>query len=196
LAASGEWFNAIAAVTGEGGYYGNLGEWEAGLAPRLVYGYSYSCRRSSQAFSYSNRPSQNTMAFTAEEKQDVTLFYGGIDPSAAYRDRFALVRPEYLPRFTEQIEEAYGFDLHPEKSQTIYADGQVLATNVKLPIHEAELVEFDIPKESIADGRLVIAFEKSAGVGEGPRSWIEVWRNANGGGTHVSEAWLMKKDRG
>ena len=83
-----------------------------------------------------------------------------------------------------------------QKSQTIYAGDQLLAEEVELPERVSEFFTFDIPKGAIdTQGRLRIQFKKGKGVAAGPRVEREIWRNAGGWGTLVSEAWLMRKDR-
>ncbi|MFH1739705.1 MAG: DUF4838 domain-containing protein [bacterium] len=170
---------------GQGGYYDNFGEWEDDLAPHLAFGYNYSCRHSPNAFSYTNRLSQNTMVFTQNEPNGVTIEYHDLDRDAEYRIRLSLVRPEYLARFAF---------MQPQTTESIYADDYCLAQDMELPIHKAEFFEFDIPKKATSDGTLTIQFRKTKGVGEGPVPIVEQWKNTYGWGTLVSEAWLMKKN--
>ncbi len=169
---------------GEGGFYDNFGEWKEGRAPHLAFGFDYCCRLSAQAFSLSNHPSQNSMVFTTDEPQGVTIQYDDLDKKAAYKIRFSLVRPEYLPRYA---------GLQPQKTESIYADDHCLAEDLELPMHEAEMFEFDIPRQATSDGELTIQFRKSAGVAEGRLPIVEQWKNTNGWSTLVSEAWLIRK---
>jgi hypothetical protein len=64
---------------------------------------------------------------------------------------------------------------------------------VELPEWDAKSLEYDLPEEATRDGRLQLRLEKSAGVGEGTPSQVEVWRNTGGWGTLVSEVWLIKR---
>jgi hypothetical protein len=163
---------------GEGGFYDDAGD--PARSPHLVYGWPYG----DGEFSGANRPSQRTAAFTTDERQGVAFEYDGLDPNAQYRARFTLVRPRYLPRFGK-------FQL--QKSESIYADDIALVKDLELPEYESQFFEYDVPREATKDGHLKLWFEKSAGVGEGPRPEVTVWRNTGGWGTLVSEVWLMKK---
>lgn len=163
---------------GPGGFYDDAGD--PARSPHLVYGWPYCDGEIAGA----NRPSQRSMAFTAEEPQGVTFAYRGLERGAAYRLRAALVRPYYEPRFAAtQI----------QKSESIYADDICLTRDLALPEFESGLFEFDVPPECTRDGKLTIRFEKSPGVGEGTPSQVALWRNCGGWGTLVSDIWLMKK---
>jgi len=73
---------------------------------------------------------ERKLAFPADDglhgrqPRGVTFRYTGLDSKARYRVRFAFVRPRFLARYAM---------LHPEKSQSIYADGKLLAANVEVP---------------------------------------------------------------
>ena len=169
---------------GVGGFYDNCGTLDR--CPNVVNGYPYDHGQPyvpGMLFE-KNRPSQRTMHFTQDEKQGVTLHYRGLDPSAAYRIRFTLVRPWYQERYAERMK---------QKSETIYADDRVLARDVELPLQMSDFFTYDIPQETTRDGELVIRFEKSPGTATGDRVTVEQWRNTGGWGTLLSEAWLMKK---
>ena len=71
---------------------------------------------------------------------------------------------------------------------------QVLARNLEVPERASDFFTFDIPREAIRDGELVIRFERGADVAGGSRLEREVWRNTGGWGTIASEAWLMKRN--
>ncbi len=163
---------------GAGGFYDDAGD--PARSPHLTHGWPYG---GDEGVSSVNRPSQRTLAFTAEGQQGVTFEYHGLDAAAQYRVRFTLVRPTFLPRFAIR---------QPQKTESIFADGHCLARELELPEAEAKFFEFEIPREATRDGDLKISFEKSNGVGEGPRPQIKVWRNTGGWGTLVSEVWLMK----
>ena len=169
---------------GEGGFYDNAGEPDG--APHMVYGtiYDHGQQLWEGAISEANRPSQRTMAFTAHEAQGVTFEYDGLDPAAEYRVRFSLLRPVF---------EEFCAYLMNQKSESIYADDIPLAENLEVPEHKAETVEFDIPKEATADGKLIIRFMKAPDVAVGPWVDVSIWRNNGGWGTLVSEVWLEKK---
>jgi hypothetical protein len=152
-------------------------------SPHLVYGWTFS----DPDVSDSNLPSQRTMAYTRDEKQGVTFEYHDLNPNLWYRVRFAFVRPRYEGRYAA---------LQPQRTQSIYANNTLLAKDVELPEWEVRLAEYDIPEEETRGGHLVIRLEKSAGVGEGTPSQVEIWRNTGGWGTLVSEVWLMTRARG
>lgn len=169
---------------GEGGFYDNAGTFNP--APRIVHGYPYDFGQPlvPGMIWEGNRPSQRSMHYTQDEDQGVTLRYRGLDPHAAYRIRFTLVRPHYQERYRMHMN---------QKSQTVRADGMVLATDLEVPELMSDFFTFDIPREATRDGELEIRFERSADVARGSRVEREIWRNTGGWGTILSEAWLMKK---
>ena len=127
------------------------------------------------------------MAFTTDEERGVTFRYTDLDRDAQYRVRLMLVRPKYLPRL--------GTFQHQTR-QSIYADDVALATELELPEYTADFFEYNIPREVMADGELILWIRKQAGAGEGLASDVSIWRNTDGWGTIVSEVWLMKKHAG
>jgi hypothetical protein len=164
---------------GAGGFYDDAGSFPG--APHVVHGQPYTLA----SFSEENRPSQRTLHFTQDDGQGVTLRYTGLDPTAAYRIRFSFVRPRYQDRHKS---------LMPQKTQTIYAGGIVLARELEIPEYMSEIFSFDIPAAAIdKGGELVIRFEKAANLTWGSRVEREVWRNTDGWGTLVSDVWLIKK---
>lgn len=169
---------------GEGGFYDNLGT--SNLAPNVVFGYPYDHGQPyvSQMLSEGNRPSQRSMHFTQDEDQGVTLQYQELDPEANYSIRFTFVRPWYQDR--------YSFRMN-QKSQSIYADNQLLVEDLELPYRMSDFFTFDIPQEATNDGELIIRLEKAPDVANGDRVTVEQWRNSGGWGTLVSEVWLMKE---
>jgi hypothetical protein len=169
---------------GEGGFYDNLGTYNP--APHVVFGYPYDHGQPyvSQMLSEGNRPSQRSMHFTQDEEQGVTLMYDNLDPSAQYQIRFTFVRPWYQKRYAHRMN---------QKSQTIYADDNVLAENLELPLQMSDFFTFDVPENTTKDGQLTIRLEKSPDVAVGDRITVEQWRNSGGWGTIVSEVWLFKK---
>lgn len=162
---------------GEGGFYDDAGNPER--SPNLSYGQPYG----DGIFSGANRLSQRSMAFTTDEAHGVTFDYFGLDPGARYRVRMTLVRPRYLPRFGVR---------QPQTRQSIYADEHLLAEALELPEYEADFFEFEVPQAATADGKLRLWFKKQAGIGEGSRPDVTIWRNTGGWGTLVSEVWLIK----
>ena len=164
---------------GEGGFYDNAGDPK--LSPRLAYGFP----RGGSARGF--RPSQVSMAYTTDEERGVTFEYEDLDKDAAYKVRFTLVRwvspqrPGRKPR------------PEPQKTQSIYADGEPLAESLELPTNQPGFFEFDIPQELTRDGHLKVWFEKEEGVGKGTQEEMTIWRVAGGWGTVCSEAWLMKR---
>ena len=168
---------------GEGGFYDNCGTLDR--CPNVVHGYPFDFGQPivPGMRAEGNRPSQRTMHYTQDEDQGVTFHYRGLDPRASYRIRFTLVRPWYQDRYRSRMN---------QHTETIYAGDQVLAGNVEIPERMSDFFTYDIPREAIRDGELVIRFERAADVAHGPRLEREVWRNTGGWGTIVSEAWLMK----
>jgi hypothetical protein len=164
---------------GEGGFYDNAGV--SGEAPHLTYGFPRGARVPSL------RSSQSTFAYTTDEEQGVTFEYENLDPSAAYRVRFTLVRwvrPDHpgrnpRPKF--------------QKTQSIFADDVALTRDLELPVNEPTQFDFDIPQDVTRDGQLKVWFQKATGVGEGTPAEKTIWRVAGGWGTICSEAWLMKR---
>jgi len=169
---------------GEGGFYDNMGTFNP--APNVVFGYPYDHGQPyvAEMLSEGNRPSQRSMHFTQDEDQGVTLHYRGLDPRAAYRIRFTFVRPWYQERYASRMN---------QKSQSIHADGVLLAGDVELPLRMSDFFTYDIPPELTRDGELVIRLERAADVARGDRVSREQWRNSGGWGTLVSEAWLIKR---
>ncbi|MCC5936468.1 MAG: hypothetical protein JJU34_04245 [Lunatimonas sp.] len=169
---------------GEGGQYDNLGT--ANHAPNVVFGYPYDHGQPyvPQMLSEGNRPSQRSMHFTQDESQGVTLHYRDLDPDARYKIRFTLVRPWYQERYAMRMN---------QKFQTIFADDQVLAQDLELPLQMSDHFTFEIPANLTKDGELVIRFQKAADVANGDRVTVEQWRNSGGWGTLVSEVWLIRK---
>jgi len=166
------------------GYYDNCGTFNK--CPNVVNGYPYDHGQPyvpGMLFE-KNRMSQRTMHFTQNEREGVTLQYRGLDPNAQYRIRFTVVRPWYQERYAERMN---------QKSQTIYADDQILAKDVELPLQMSDFFTYDVPQETTKDGELIVRFEKAADVAAGDRITVEQWRNTGGWGTLLSEAWLMRK---
>jgi hypothetical protein len=170
---------------GPGGHYDNLGTFNP--APNAIFGYPYD---HGQPYVHGmldegNRPSQRSMHFTQDEDQGVTLEYRDLDPEAAYKIRFTLVRPWYQERYAMRMN---------QKSQSIYADDIKIADNIGIPEQMSDFFTFDIPAEATKDGKLTIRFERAPDVARGDRVSVEQWRNSGGWGTICSEAWLMKKE--
>ena len=169
---------------GDGGFYDNLGTFNP--APHVEIGYPYDHGQPyvSQMLSEGNRPGQRSMHFTQDENQGVTLHYQNLDPKASYKIRFTLVRPWFQDRYAMRMN---------QHSESIYADGKLIAKDVELPLQMSDLFTYDIPAEATSDGDLVIRLEKAADVANGDRVEVEQWRNSGGWGTLVSEVWLLKK---
>ena len=169
---------------GEGGYYDNLGTYNN--APNVVFGYPYDHGQPyvSEMLSEGNRPSQRSMHFTQDEDQGVTLEYTHLDPKAKYSIRFTFVRPWYQARYADRMN---------QKSQSIYADDQLLVEEVEVPLQMSDFLNFDIPSKLTKDGELVIRLKHASDVAQGDQVAIEQWRNSGGWGTIVSEVWLIKK---
>jgi len=170
----------------EGGFYDNCGT--LNQCPNVVSGYPYDFGQPlvPGMVSEGNRPSQRTMHFTQDEDQGVTFHYRGLDTNATYRIRFTLVRPWYQDRYRSRMN---------QHTETIYAGDVVLARDLEVPERMSDFFSFDIPREAIRNGELVIRIERAADVAHGTRLEREEWRNTGGWGTIVSEAWLMKRRR-
>lgn len=168
---------------GEGGRYDNLGTGNS--APNVVFGYPYDHGQPylQEMLSEGNRPSQRSMHFTQDESQGVTLHYRDLDPKARYKIRVTLVRPWYQERYAMRMN---------QQSESILADGQILADDLELPLQMSDFFTFDIPAKLTEDGELVIQFQKSDDVANGDRVTVEQWRNSGGWGTLVSEVWLIR----
>ncbi len=168
---------------GEGGFYDNLGT--SNIAPHVDFGYPYDHGQPyvSQMLSEGNRPSQRSMHFTQNEDQGVTLHYSNLDTKALYKIRFTFVRPWYQERYATRMN---------QKSQNIYADDQLIAKEVPLPLQMSDFFTYDIPAKTTADGELTIRLERAADVAHGDRVSVEQWRNSGGWGTLASEVWLIK----
>jgi len=169
---------------GEGGFYDNCGTLDH--YPNITRGYPFDFGQPLVAgmLSEGNRPSQRTMHYTQDEDQGVTFQYRGLDPYASYRIRFTLVRPWYQDRYRVRMN---------QHTETIYAGDVVLARDLEVPERMSDFFTFDIPREAIRNGELVVRFERALDVARGPRVEREVWRNTGGWGTIVSEAWLMRR---
>jgi hypothetical protein len=169
---------------GEGGYYDDLGT--GSKSKNVVFGYPYDHGQPyvPEMLSEGNRPSQRSMHFTQDEKQGVTLHYGDLDPNAKYKIRFTLVRPWYQERYAMRMN---------QKSQSIYADNELLVKELEVPLQMSDFFTFKVPPKATADGELIIRFEKAGDVAIGDRVSVEQWRNSGGWGTIVSEVWLIKE---
>lgn len=169
---------------GDGGFYDNLGTFND--APNVVSGYPYDHGQPyvAQMLSEGNRPSQRSMHFTQDEDQGVTLLYKNLDPKSKYKVRFTLVRPWYQSRYADRMN---------QKSEKIYADGEIITESIELPLQMSDFFTFDLPQSATKDGELTIRFERADDVARGDRVTIEQWRNSGGWGTLVSEVWLMKQ---
>lgn len=171
-------------ITGEGGFYDNLGT--ANTAPNVANGYPYDHGQPyvSQMLSEENRPSQRSMHFTQNEDLGVSLFYPDLDPNATYSVRFTFVRPWFQERYASRMN---------QRSQKIYADDIVLAENVELPLQMSDFFTYRIPRSVTKDGELTIRLERAPDVARGDRISVEQWRNSGGWGTIASEVWLLKE---
>jgi hypothetical protein len=180
------WMTAHYEDPGEGGYYDNCGTFED--SPNLVRGYPYDHGQPyvpGMLFE-TNHPSQRSMVFTQDEPEGVAFEYRDLDPNAEYVARLTLMRPWYQERYRMRMNQT---------SQSILADDQVLADHLEIPQQKSEFFTFDIPKEAVQDGELLLHFKKAPDVANGSRVEREMWRNSGGWGTLVSEVWLMRKDK-
>jgi len=169
---------------GEGGFYDNAGTLDR--CSNIVHGYPYDFGQPfvPDTLTEGNRPSQRTMHYTQDEDQGVTLRYRGLDPKSSYRIRFTLVRPWYQDRYRSRMN---------QRTESIYAGDIVLARDLEIPERMSDFFTFDIPREAIRNGELVIRFERAPDVAHGTRLEREIWRNTGGWGSIVSEAWLIKR---
>ena len=149
---------------GPGGYYDDAGA--PGRQPHLIRGESHDA---SSWMDSSNRPSQNTIAYSIEDPRGVAFRYTALDPAADYRVRVTMVAPR-IP----------GADAMPEgtkRLQSLLADGEYVVRNVEIPAYTAQIFEYDLPGSVTDDGDLELVFER------GPGSL----------GVVVSEVWLLKE---
>ena len=169
---------------GAGGQYDNLGT--GNRAPNVVGGYPYDHGQPyvAKMLAEGNRPSQRSMHFTQNEDRGVTLEYRELDPKASYRIRFTFVRPWFQQRYAMRMNQT---------SQSIFADGKLIAKDVELPLQMSDFYSVELPAEATQDGTVVIHFERAEDVARGDRVSVEQWRNSGGWGTLVSEAWLIKQ---
>src|SRR5690606_7490729 len=163
-------------------YYDNLGT--ANHAPHVVNGYPYDHGQPyvPTMLSENNRPSQRSMHFTQNEDEGVTLLYTNLPSGQNYRIRLTLVRPVFQERYAE---------LMKQKSQSLYANGKLVAKDLEIPEFMRDQFTFDIPATWIQNGQLEIKFIKDPSVLSGDRVTTEQWRNTGGWGTLLSEAWLI-----
>lgn len=170
---------------GEGGFYDDAGN--PARSPHMTGGRQYSANNYIAGnVSNGNLASQRTMAYTEDEARGVTFEYKGLDRTAEYRVRFAFVRPRYLARYAM---------LHPQKSQSIYADGRLLAENIEVPEWDAEIFEYSIPREVTADGEVAIWLKKAPDVAAGRLPLVKQWKRTAGWGTIVSDVWLLRQPK-
>ncbi len=169
-----------------GALYDNLGT--ANDAPNVVAGYPYDHGQPyvPTMLSEANRPSQRSMHFTQDEDQGVTLHYRNLTPGQDYRLRLTLVRPVFQERYLERMK---------QKSQSVYANGELLVRDLELPEHMSDFFTFDIPASLVRNGELEIRLAKDPSVLSGDRVTTEQWRNTGGWGTLLSEAWLIPQKR-
>lgn len=169
-----------------GALYDNLGT--ANDAPNVVAGYPYDHGQPyvPTMLSEANRPSQRSMHFTQDEDRGVTLHYKNLSPGQDYRLRLTLVRPVFQERYLERMK---------QKSQSVYANGELLARDLELPEHMSDFFTFDIPASLIRNGELEIRLARDPSVLSGDRVTTEQWRNTGGWGTLLSEAWLIPQKR-
>ena len=151
-------------VVGPGEFYDDAGNPDA--QPRLVRGSAFNARAFMDP---TNRPSQNTIAYTLMEPEGVAFHYTGLDPEASYRVRMTMAAPR-LP----QTMAAGAPQLR--LAQHVLASGEYLARAIEIPEYTAECFEFEIPAEATAGGELTIEFKPVEG----------------GIATVVSEIWLLK----
>lgn len=169
-----------------GALYDNLGT--ANDALNVVTGYPYDHGQPyvPTMLSEANKPSQRSMHFTQDEDQGVTLRYRNLIPGQDYRLRLTLVRPVFQERYLERMK---------QKSQSVYANGELLVRDLELPEHMSDFFTFDIPASLVRNGELEIRLVKDPSVLSGDRVATEQWRNTGGWGTLLSEAWLIPRKR-
>lgn len=166
----------------QGAIYDNLGT--GNHASNVVSGYPYDHGQPyvSTMLSEFNRPSQRSMHFTQDEEDGVSLKYFHLEEGRDYKLRLTLVRPVFQEQYRERMK---------QKSQTVYANGNVLAEDIELPESMSDFFTFDIPASMIRNGELEIKLMRDKSVLPEDRVYIEQWRNTGGWGTLLSEAWLI-----
>jgi hypothetical protein len=149
---------------GAGGFYDDAGV--PGRQPHLIRGNSYDA---TSRMDPSNRPSQNTIAYSLEDPRGVAFRYTELDATASYRVRVTVV----APRMRQQD----GVPTDLRRLQNILADGEYIARDVNVPVYTAEQFEYDVPKTATGDSVLELTFE----------------RGTASVGLVVSEVWLLKR---
>jgi hypothetical protein len=92
------------------------------------------------------------MHFTQDEENGVTLTYADLDPTANYKVRFTLVRPWYQERYADRMN---------QHSESIFADDELIAKDLELPLQMSDFFTYDIPRKVTEDGKLTIWFQKA-----------------------------------
>ncbi len=152
-------------VVGPGEFYDDAGNPDR--QPRLVRGSTFNAR---PFMDPTNRPSQNTIAYTLMEPEGVAFHYTGLESDVSYRVRMTMVAPRLPQTMTAGAPEL-------RLAQHVLADGEYIARDVEFPEYTAEHFEFDIPAEATTDGEVTIALEPVDG----------------GIATVVSEVWLLRE---
>ncbi len=167
LDAVADWTNP-----GPGGFYDDLGN--TALQPHLVRGQAYAqdpAHLESALIGFAINPDGKISPWRtswlqhaeALNESKLSMQYDGLDPAALYKVRIVYA----------------GENLPPEIKLT--ADGQYAIHPFRKRDRPPKPVEFDIPKEATADGKLTLTWERPKGL------------PGNGRGTQVSEVWLMRR---
>ncbi len=170
-----------------GAIYDNLGT--ANDAPNVVNGYPYDHGQPylPDMLWEANRPSQRSMHYTQDEEDGVRLKYRNLKSGSDYRLRLTLVRPVFQERYEQRMK---------QKSQSVYANGNLLVKDLELPESMSDFFTFYIPASMIRDGELEIKLARDVSVLPDNRVYVEQWRNTGGWGTLLSEAWLIPVKEG
>lgn len=162
--------------------YDNLGTGNHAQHVTTGYPYDHGQPYVPTMLSEANRPSQRSMHFTQDEEQGVTLSYRDLPEGKRYQLRLTLVRPVFQERYLERMK---------QRSQSVYANGILLAQNLELPEGMSDFFTFDLPGNCIRDGKLEIKLMPDPALRDRDRVSTEQWRNTGGWGTLLSEAWLI-----
>jgi len=157
---------------GPGGFYDDLGN--SSLQPHLDRGLPFEqdpARLVSSMTGFAINPDTEIAPWRMSWLQyagtmndnSVSVNYPNLDPTARYKAKIVYAG------------ETQNFDIR------LVADGQYEVHPLRPKDRPVRPVEFDIPQQATADGKLTLTWERKAGLG------------GNGRGVQISEVWLIRK---
>ncbi len=157
---------------GPGGFYDDLGN--TALQPHLDHGLPFDqdpARLVSSMTGFAINPDTEIAPWRMSWMQyagtmndnSVSVNYPNLDPTAQYKVKIVYAG------------ETQTFDIR------LVADGQYEVHPLRPKDRPVRPVEFDIPQQATADGKLTLTWERKAGLG------------GNGRGVQISEVWLIRK---